>query len=104
MTTYFVLINLLALPERAMLSFIVLVDDTRVARFTLSNTIKIDAVKTLLLIYFLGTLTQSIRNFAKSLESWLSTAMVDCPREITVIKVILGYKFAHFVCEICCFY
>ncbi len=36
-----------------------------------------------------GTLTQSIRNFAKSLESWLAMAMADCPREMTVIKVSL---------------
>ncbi|XP_065211481.1 DNA-binding protein RFX2-like isoform X2 [Planococcus citri] len=33
-----------------------------------------------------SSLTQSIRNFAKSLETWLSSAMVDCPREMTVIK------------------
>ncbi|XKL62591.1 hypothetical protein PGB90_002424 [Kerria lacca] len=33
-----------------------------------------------------SSLTQSIRNFAKSLETWLSAAMVDCPREMTVIK------------------
>lgn len=33
-----------------------------------------------------SSLTQSIRNFAKSLETWLSIAMVDCPREMTLIK------------------
>lgn len=37
--------------------------------------------------FYVGSLTQSIRNFAKSLETWLSAAMVDCPREMTIIKV-----------------
>ena len=43
----------------------------------------------LFLISTIGSLTQSIRNFAKSLETWLSSAMVDCPREMTVIKVYI---------------
>ena len=30
---------------------------------------------------------QAIRNFAKSLESWLTAAMVDCPPEMTAIKL-----------------
>lgn len=34
-----------------------------------------------------GSLTQSIRNFAKGLESWLTSAMADCPEEMTQIKV-----------------
>lgn len=34
-----------------------------------------------------GSLTQSIRNFAKGLESWLQSAMADCPEEMTQIKV-----------------
>lgn len=36
----------------------------------------------------LGSLTQSIRNFAKGLESWLQSAMADCPQEMTQIKVL----------------
>lgn len=35
-----------------------------------------------------GSLTQSIRNFAKGLESWLQSAMADCPEEMTQIKVL----------------
>lgn len=34
-----------------------------------------------------GTLTQAIRNFAKSLESWLTSAMSDFPQEIVRTKV-----------------
>ncbi|CAL4071843.1 unnamed protein product [Meganyctiphanes norvegica] len=34
-----------------------------------------------------SSLTQSIRNFAKSLESWLSNAMSGCPSEVVQIKV-----------------
>ena len=34
-----------------------------------------------------STLTQSIRNFAKSLEGWLSGAMLGCPGDIVQIKV-----------------
>lgn len=40
-------------------------------------------------VQFLGSLTQSIRNFAKGLESWLTSAMADCPEEMTQIKVVL---------------
>ncbi|XP_047484184.1 uncharacterized protein LOC125035917 [Penaeus chinensis] len=34
-----------------------------------------------------SSLTQAIRNFAKSLESWLSSAMLGCPPDIVNIKV-----------------
>ncbi|XP_067138944.1 transcription factor RFX3-like isoform X5 [Centruroides vittatus] len=34
-----------------------------------------------------GILTQSIRNFAKNVEVWLTTALADCPEEIVKIKV-----------------
>ena len=34
-----------------------------------------------------GTLTQAIRNFAKSLESWLTAAMSDFPHDIVRTKV-----------------
>ena len=35
-----------------------------------------------------SSLTQAIRNFAKSLESWLYSAMLGCPQELVTIKVI----------------
>lgn len=34
-----------------------------------------------------GALTQAIRNFAKSLESWLTHAMVNIPEEMLRAKV-----------------
>lgn len=34
-----------------------------------------------------SSLTQSIRNFAKGLESWLTCAMQGCPPEIVELKV-----------------
>lgn len=34
-----------------------------------------------------GALTQAIRNFAKSLESWLTGAMMNIPEEMVRIKV-----------------
>lgn len=34
-----------------------------------------------------GTLTQAIRNFAKSLEGWLTSAMANFPQEIIRTKV-----------------
>lgn len=36
-----------------------------------------------------GALTQAIRNFAKSLESWLTGAMMDIPEEMVRVKVQL---------------
>lgn len=36
-----------------------------------------------------GALTQAIRNFAKSLESWLTGAMMDIPEEMVRVKVRL---------------
>jgi regulatory factor X 1/2/3 len=34
-----------------------------------------------------SSLTQAIRNFAKSLEAWLKNAMEDCPEEMYKTKV-----------------
>ncbi len=39
-----------------------------------------------------GTLTQAIRNFAKSLEGWLTSAMSDYPQEIVRTKVCVFLK------------
>lgn len=36
-----------------------------------------------------GALTQAIRNFAKSLENWLTGAMMNIPEEMVRIKVIV---------------
>ncbi|XP_032454563.1 DNA-binding protein RFX2 isoform X12 [Nasonia vitripennis] len=40
-------------------------------------------------------LTQSIRNFAKGLESWLTSAMNDCPEEMMQIKLSAVSAFAQ---------
>ncbi|XP_011495622.1 PREDICTED: DNA-binding protein RFX2 [Ceratosolen solmsi marchali] len=40
-------------------------------------------------------LTQSIRNFAKGLESWLTSAMNDCPEEMMHIKLTAVSAFAQ---------
>lgn len=37
--------------------------------------------------YYLGALTQAIRNFAKSLEGWLSNAMNNIPQRMIQTKV-----------------
>ncbi|KAK0090325.1 hypothetical protein PV326_004160 [Microctonus aethiopoides] len=42
-----------------------------------------------------STLTQSIRNFAKGLESWLTAAMNDCPEEMMQIKLTAVSAFAQ---------
>ncbi|XP_076300054.1 regulatory transcription factor Rfx isoform X3 [Lasioglossum baleicum] len=42
-----------------------------------------------------SSLTQSIRNFAKGLESWLTSAMADCPEEMTRIKLTAVSAFAQ---------
>ncbi|XP_076653229.1 regulatory transcription factor Rfx isoform X4 [Halictus rubicundus] len=42
-----------------------------------------------------SSLTQSIRNFAKGLESWLTSAMTDCPEEMTRIKLTAVSAFAQ---------
>ncbi|CAL7942644.1 unnamed protein product [Xylocopa violacea] len=42
-----------------------------------------------------SSLTQSIRNFAKGLESWLTSAMADCPKEMTQIKLTAVSAFAQ---------
>ncbi|XP_071768414.1 MHC class II regulatory factor RFX1a isoform X3 [Centroberyx gerrardi] len=42
-----------------------------------------------------SALTQAIRNFAKSLESWLTTAMMNIPEEMVRIKVTSASAFAQ---------
>ncbi|KAM4739649.1 DNA-binding protein RFX2 isoform 3-T4 [Anableps anableps] len=42
-----------------------------------------------------STLTQAIRNFAKSLEGWLTTAMTSFPQEIVRTKVAVVSAFAQ---------
>ncbi|XP_039296144.1 DNA-binding protein RFX2 isoform X2 [Nilaparvata lugens] len=42
-----------------------------------------------------SSLTQSIRNFAKGLESWLSSAMLECPQQLLNIKVNAVGAFAQ---------
>ncbi|XP_064172535.1 MHC class II regulatory factor RFX1-like isoform X2 [Anguilla rostrata] len=42
-----------------------------------------------------SALTQAIRNFAKSLESWLSNAMMNIPEEMLRIKVTSAGAFAQ---------
>lgn len=44
-------------------------------------------INVLFLLYFIGSLTQAIRNFAKSLEGWLKSAMVGVPEEMLKTKV-----------------
>ncbi len=41
------------------------------------------------LIPAVGALTQAIRNFAKSLENWLTGAMMNIPEEMVRVKVFL---------------
>uniref|UniRef100_A0A8D8LFL9 DNA-binding protein RFX2 n=1 Tax=Cacopsylla melanoneura TaxID=428564 RepID=A0A8D8LFL9_9HEMI len=42
-----------------------------------------------------GSLTSSIRNFAKAIESWLTSAMQGCPQEMLHIKVTAVGAFAQ---------
>ncbi|XP_073790604.1 MHC class II regulatory factor RFX1a isoform X4 [Danio rerio] len=42
-----------------------------------------------------SALTQAIRNFAKSLESWLTNAMVNIPEEMVRVKVTSASAFAQ---------
>lgn len=42
-----------------------------------------------------GALTQAIRNFAKSLEGWLSNAMNAIPQRMIQTKVHLLYIFYY---------
>ncbi|KAM6957559.1 MHC class II regulatory factor RFX1a isoform 2-T2 [Aplochiton taeniatus] len=42
-----------------------------------------------------SALTQAIRNFAKSLESWLTNAMMNIPEEMVRIKVTCASAFAQ---------
>lgn len=52
-------------------------------------SIQIITIKLTSNLYFIwpGSLTQMIRNFAKGLEGWLSSAMTGCPETIMNIKV-----------------
>lgn len=51
-----------------------------------------------------GSLTQAIRNFAKSLENWLKGAMTGVPEEMVKTKVrcalLLHFKIKR-VCQSC---
>ncbi|XP_029006647.1 MHC class II regulatory factor RFX1 [Betta splendens] len=42
-----------------------------------------------------SALTQAIRNFAKSLESWLTSAMMNIPEEMVRIKVVCVSSFSQ---------
>uniref|UniRef100_A0A4W5KCL1 Regulatory factor X1 n=1 Tax=Hucho hucho TaxID=62062 RepID=A0A4W5KCL1_9TELE len=42
-----------------------------------------------------SALTQAIRNFAKSLESWLTSAMMNIPEDMVRIKVVCAGAFAQ---------
>ncbi|KAM9514245.1 LOW QUALITY PROTEIN: MHC class II regulatory factor RFX1 [Guaruba guarouba] len=42
-----------------------------------------------------SALTQAIRNFAKSLESWLTSAMMNIPEEMVRVKVAAASAFAQ---------
>nr|XP_033779851.1 MHC class II regulatory factor RFX1 isoform X5 [Geotrypetes seraphini] len=42
-----------------------------------------------------SALTQAVRNFAKSLESWLSSAMMNIPEEMVRVKVAAASAFAQ---------
>ncbi|KAG9262654.1 MHC class II regulatory factor RFX1 [Astyanax mexicanus] len=42
-----------------------------------------------------SALTQAIRNYAKSLESWLTSAMMNIPEEMVRIKVVCAGAFAQ---------
>ncbi|XP_048051950.1 MHC class II regulatory factor RFX1 isoform X2 [Megalobrama amblycephala] len=42
-----------------------------------------------------SALTQAIRNFAKSLENWLTNAMISIPEEMVRIKVVCAGAFAQ---------
>lgn len=44
--------------------------------------------------FFLGALTQAIRNFAKSLEGWLNNAMNAIPQRMIQTKV---HSFTAFI-------
>uniref|UniRef100_A0A673GN87 DNA-binding protein RFX2 n=1 Tax=Sinocyclocheilus rhinocerous TaxID=307959 RepID=A0A673GN87_9TELE len=48
-----------------------------------------------------STLTQALRNFAKSLEGWLTSAMSDYPQEIVRTKVcVFSVSFRRFLCSV----
>lgn len=42
-----------------------------------------------------SALTQAIRNFAKNLESWMSSAMTGCPEKIVQIKLSAVAAFSQ---------
>lgn len=62
-----------------------------------SSGIKINVLwwlfRSAFILQHLGALTQAIRNFAKSLEGWLSNAMNNIPQRMIQTKVSL-YVFA----------
>ena len=43
----------------------------------------------MLYILIKGSFTQQIRNFAKSLDTWLKNAMVNVPNEMKETKVLI---------------
>lgn len=47
--------------------------------------------------YWPGALTQAIRNFAKSLESWLTNAMMNIPEEMVRIKVLSVFRYSCWI-------
>lgn len=51
-----------------------------------------------------GALTQAIRNFAKSLENWLTGAMMNIPEEMVRIKVfawhVIYVSSEHFIFQL----
>lgn len=55
------------------------------------SSIKINGLRYLycsaFIFFYLGALTQAIRNFAKSLEGWLSNAMNNIPQRMIQTKV-----------------
>lgn len=60
------------------------------------NVLKLHVTRDIILILYLnnificfckGSLTQAIRNFAKSLENWLKGAMTGVPEEMVKTKV-----------------
>lgn len=42
-----------------------------------------------------GTMTQAIRNFAKTLENWMTAAMLGFPEEMVVIKISIVSALAQ---------
>ncbi len=51
-----------------------------------------------------ATLTQAIRNFAKSLESWMKNVMLSYPQACIQAKVCYMFDYVHLVQQIICTY